>query len=128
MKHLFTFFILLFSTFSFAQDIGLIVGKVLDNEMNNEPLIFANVFVKGTDITSTSDVTGLFLLENLKDGKHTLVFSYPGYESKELIVDIISGQPTDVSVSLKTKTLALSTLTSSRTITKDKRKTTASSI
>lgn len=114
MKQLATLFILLFSALSFAQDTGQIIGKVLDNEMNNEPLIFANVSIKGTDFKATSDVTGLFLFENLKDGNHTLVFNYPGYESKEVNVKIISGQPTQVSLTLKAKTLAISTLTSSR--------------
>ncbi len=111
---------LFISTISFGQGTGLIVGKILDNEMNEEPLIFANVFIKGTDLKSTSDVTGLFLLENLKDGIHTLVFSYPGYETKELDVQIISGAPTEINLVLKVKTLSLSALTSSRETSKNK--------
>jgi hypothetical protein len=120
MKHLITLFILFISTISFGQGTGLIVGKILDNVMNEEPLIFANVFIKGTDLKSTSDVTGLFLLENLKDGIHTLVFSYPGYETKELDVQIISGAPTEINLVLKVKTLSLNALTSSREISKNK--------
>jgi len=120
MKHLITLFMLFISTISFGQGTGLIVGKILDNEMNEEPLIFANVFIKGTDLKSTSDVTGLFLLENLKDGIHTLVFSYPGYETKELDVQIISGAPTEINLVLKVKTLSLSALTSSRETSKNK--------
>ena len=112
MKHFITLFIILFSVSSFSQDIGLIVGKVLDNEMNNEPLIFANVSVKGTDLKTTSDVTGLFLLENLKDGNYTLVFTFPGYETKEMDVTVNTENPTELKLSLEAQSFSLSELAS----------------
>ena len=48
MKHLITLLLLTFSSIGFAQNAGMIVGKVLDKELINEPLIFANVSIKGT--------------------------------------------------------------------------------
>ena len=37
-----------------------ITGKILDADMNNEPLPFANVILKGTEIGTTSDFDGNF--------------------------------------------------------------------
>jgi len=82
MKHLITLLLLTFSGLGFAQNTGLIVGKVTDKELNNEPLMFASISVKGTAITADSDMTGLFLLENLAEGDYTLVCNFVGYESK----------------------------------------------
>ncbi|ALJ05307.1 hypothetical protein APS56_09300 [Pseudalgibacter alginicilyticus] len=107
MKHLVILFLILFSTFSFSQNSGLIVGNVLDGEMNGNPLMDANISIKGTSTNTTSDLSGLFLLENLKDGDYTLVCSFVGYESKEAKVKITSGEPTEINITLKASTLSL---------------------
>ncbi len=79
-----TLFILLVSTvFAFAQNKGTLSGKVLDFEMNNEPLPFANVYIKGTEIGSTTDFEGLYTF-NVLPGTYTLVFSFIGYETVEV--------------------------------------------
>lgn len=114
MKYLILFTVALFTNLGFSQGTGMIIGKVLDKELKNEPLVFANISLKDSDLTSTSDVTGLFLLENLSDGKHTVICSYPGYKNKEIEVMIVSGQPTEVQVSLSARTLSLNTASISR--------------
>ncbi|WP_445957829.1 carboxypeptidase-like regulatory domain-containing protein [Yeosuana sp.] len=119
MKHVFTFLFLMFSSLTFAQNMGLIVGKVVDKEMNQEPLIYANISIKGTPIESDSDITGLYILENLKDGNYTLVCSFIGYETKEQNIQIVSGQPTQVNFSLEPTTISLHDLASLNTIAKD---------
>ncbi|WP_299556609.1 carboxypeptidase-like regulatory domain-containing protein [Seonamhaeicola sp.] len=106
MKHFLALFFLLFVSVSFAQNTGLIVGKVLDKELGNTPLAFANVSVKGTSINATSDVSGMFLFENLKDGSYTLVCNFPGYETKEINVKVDSVNPTEIKLSLNAFTLA----------------------
>ncbi len=105
MKYLATLFFIVFTSFAFAQDTGLIVGKVLDKELNNTPLAFANVSIKGSNLSVTSDFSGMFLLENLKDGKYTLVCNFPGYETKEIDVTITSNEPAEVELSLGSFTL-----------------------
>lgn len=62
-----------------------ISGTIIDGDFN-EPLAFANILVKGSDQGVVSDFDGNFLLE-LNPGKYTLIASYVGYQSKE-IVDI----------------------------------------
>jgi hypothetical protein len=110
MRHLIFLFILLFSSFCFAQNTGFIVGKVLDNEFNDAPLSFANISVKGTNIVSNSDLNGLFLIEYLEAGNYTLVCHFAGYETKEIEIKIISGTSTEVKIDLVAKTMSLAQL------------------
>ena len=113
MKHFLILFALVFTSFSFAQSSGLIIGTVLDKELDNAPLAFANISIKGTSVSSTADISGMFLLENLKDGDYTLVCNFPGYESKEVKVKITSGLPAEVKLSLGAFTLPITAETAS---------------
>lgn len=112
MKYFITLLLIGFTSLGFAQNSGLIVGKVLDKELNNEPLMFASISIKGSSIKSTSDVTGLFYIENLQDGPYTLVCSFPGYETKEIKVQVNGAQTSDVKLALAAKTISLNELAS----------------
>ena len=61
-----------------------ITGTVYDAEFN-EPLIGANVFVKGAQIGTVTDFDGNFDLE-VPDSAQILVFSYTGYQSQEIAI------------------------------------------
>ncbi|TWO31388.1 carboxypeptidase-like regulatory domain-containing protein [Seonamhaeicola sediminis] len=100
MKQLIVLFFILFSASLFAQNTGLVVGKILDKEMDNTPLAFANVSVKGSSLKATSDFSGMFLLENLQDGEYTLVCNFPGYEPKEINIVVDSAEPTEIKLAL----------------------------
>ncbi|WP_411028985.1 TonB-dependent receptor domain-containing protein [Spongiimicrobium sp. 3-5] len=84
MKQLFTFLILLVTFLSNAQDTGSIVGKLTDKELNNDPLAFANVVIKGTTKGTTSDFDGLYEIDNVEPGTYILVISFLGYETLEI--------------------------------------------
>jgi len=58
-------------------------GTVYDID-NNEPLIGVNILVKGEDVGTATDFDGKFSLEVEEDA--TLVFSYIGYNEKEVKV------------------------------------------
>lgn len=105
-KYILVLFLLLFSAISFAQSTGLIVGNILDEELENTPLAFANVSLKGTDFKTTTDLTGLFFLENIADGEYTLVCSFVGYQSKEIKIKVSAEKPTEVLLYLGAQTLA----------------------
>lgn len=60
-----------------------VTGQVLDEE--NVPLIGAQIIVKGTDITTISDMDGKFQI-NMPDSEDVIIVSYIGYESKEVKV------------------------------------------
>ncbi|GAA3575914.1 carboxypeptidase-like regulatory domain-containing protein [Snuella lapsa] len=110
MKRLALLSFLLFTAFCFGQNTGMIVGKIMDQELNNAPLVLANVSVKGTDIKLNTDITGLFLIENLKDGDYTLVCSFLGYETKEVKVSVQSEKPAEVKLSLGASSISLDDL------------------
>ncbi len=107
MKHLIALIAFFFSTMCFAQHSGVITGKLLDKAFDNNPLVFADVAIKGTTLKSTTDQTGLFFIENIADGDYTLVCSFVGYETKEIKIKVASGTSEFVKTSLNASTIAL---------------------
>lgn len=95
LKYIFYFFIL-FSSISFAQGTGLIVGNILDKASKNAPLAFANISVQGYDITATTNLSGHFLIEHLEEGHYTLTCSFAGYETKEIDVQVSYTAPVEL--------------------------------
>jgi TonB-dependent receptor len=93
-KITFTLFLLLLTpVFAFAQNKGTVTGKVLDLEMNDEPMPFANVYIKGTEIGSTTDFDGFYTINTLP-GTYSLVFSFIGYETIEINNVVITEEET----------------------------------
>jgi len=88
----------LFGTSVFGQATGSIVGKLIDREMNDEPLPFANVLIKGTAKGTTSDFDGLYELSGLEPGTYTIVYSFLGYETVERTVTVEAGKESEVNV------------------------------
>ncbi|NAY92038.1 TonB-dependent receptor [Muricauda sp. JGD-17] len=74
----------LFTVVAFSQENGSIVGQLTDKELNDEPLAFANVLIKGTTNGTTSDFDGLFEIDGVEPGTYTLVISFLGYETLEV--------------------------------------------
>ena len=66
-----------------------ITGTVIDGDFN-EPLPFANILVKETGDGVTTDFDGKYTLE-LDPGNYSLVFSFVGYETKEITSIIVNG-------------------------------------
>lgn len=85
---------------SMAQEqTGSIVGKLTDKELNDEPLAFANVLIKGTTTGTTSDFDGLYEIAGLEPGTYVVEFSYLGYETVEIPnVVVEAGKVTTVNV------------------------------
>jgi len=78
----FLFFIVLFTTptLLFSQEV---TGVVTDN--SGTPLPGVNVFEKGTENGTSTDFDGRYLIE--VNAEATLVFSFVGFEEKEVAVD-----------------------------------------
>lgn len=85
MKHFYCFFMLCFFVFSnvVAQTNTVTVGGVV-TDTSSDPLIGVSIGVKGGSNGTTTDVDGNFTLK-VTPGS-TLVFSYVGYHTKELVV------------------------------------------
>ncbi len=74
----FILFFLLITSTVFGQTV--IQGKVTDAE-TGDPIPFANVLIKGSNLGSPTDFDGFFRIEGEAEGDSVLV-SYIGYESK----------------------------------------------
>ena len=82
MKKILFITFLALSQFVIAQDKGTLKGLLTDKETNNEPLPFANVQIKGTNIGTTTDFDGNYVL-NVPAGNHIVSFSFLGYKTVE---------------------------------------------
>ena len=57
---------------------GSISGKIVDQ--NDNPLFGANVLIKNYELGATSNNEGMFFINNILPGKHTLIVSYIGFK------------------------------------------------
>ncbi len=83
MRNFLTILLLGASTIIMAQSKGTIQGKVLDKEASNESLPFANVFIKGSQTGTTTDMDGIYTFK-ASPGTYTIVFSFVGYQTIEV--------------------------------------------
>jgi len=101
MKKIIIAFVLVSQLVS-AQSIGTVKGMLTDGEVNNEPLPFANVFIKGTTTGGTSDFDGNYTL-SVPAGSHVLVFSFIGYQTVEKNIVIKEGGTLTINQQLSAK-------------------------
>lgn len=73
----------------FAQT-GIIRGFVYEKE-NGEPMMFTNVYLKGTAIGSSTDVNGFFNISKIPAGNYTLMVTTVGYDSIKIAVTVKAG-------------------------------------
>ena len=83
----FLFIAFFICTISIAQNKGTISGVLTDKEMNNEALPFANILIKGTNISANTDIEGKYSL-SVNPGNYTIIFSFVGYETVEKPVTV----------------------------------------
>lgn len=79
MKRLFLIIITIFPLFSFAQENGVLKGKVFDKK-NNEPVPFANIVVWNTNKGTNSDVDGNFEIKEIAPGYIEIRVSSVGFK------------------------------------------------
>lgn len=110
MKNFFIAIALVFSTFVVAQNSGNIKGKVSDNEMNGEPLLFANISLKNTTFKTESNFHGNFEINDVAPGKYTMKIAYLGYRTIEFPVIVEADKITFLEKGLNAITLNNPTL------------------
>lgn len=117
IKNLLTLvFILCLGGFTLAQ--SGISGTLYDGEAN-DVLPFANVLVKGTTKGTTTDFDGKFEFE-MEPGTYTVVFSYLGYETKEITgIEVKANEYAIVDVTLNVLANALDEVVVTTTVTKN---------
>ena len=74
-----------------AQEKGIVKGRITDGT-TKETLPFALVFIKGTTVSATSDLQGIYTLRVPADTAITLTVQYLGHRDTSVIVKAISGE------------------------------------
>ena len=93
---LFLLLVLVNVAFVTAQDSGAIVGTITDNEMQEEPLLFANVALENTLWSAQTNFQGNFEFTEVPEGNYTLIVTYLGYETMEIPVVVKAGEVTSI--------------------------------
>lgn len=81
MKIYLTYILFFVSSVLIAQN-AQIKGKIIDAD-NNQAVPFANIVVMGTQIGSTSDLDGNFIITGLSNGYIKLEVSFLGYKTQQ---------------------------------------------
>ena len=96
-----TVMIALFTTLAFSQNLKQTVrGTIVDTD-SKLPLIGATILIPGTDplVGTSTDINGVFRLENIPLGRIAVKISYLGYETKT-ISDIVVNSGKEVVLDL----------------------------
>src|SRR6056300_1130995 len=88
MKKKYCALLLFVSTIAFAQNTGVLKGRIVDAQ-NQLPLEGATVVVVGTAIGVVTDQQGYFTLENIPTKTYSIEASYLGYETQTLFNVIV---------------------------------------
>lgn len=110
---------LFITTLSFAQSKGTISGVITDKDSNNETLPFANVFVKGTKINTTTDIDGKYTI-SIAPGNYVIQYTFVGYETKEVPVKITEGAKLVINQSLSSGAVTLQDVVIKNTVNRQK--------
>ncbi|MCB9354464.1 MAG: TonB-dependent receptor [Lewinellaceae bacterium] len=95
MKKVFTALLLCAVTvFAYAQT-GAVSGMLTDGD-TGEPIFGATIAIKGLAKGAITDFDGSFTITDVLAGPQTVIFSYTGYESQEIPVEVVSGETTSI--------------------------------
>ena len=108
------FFLSFFSIGVMAQD-NSVKGFVYE-ESTGEPVMFSNVYLKGTTYGGSTNENGYFNISRIPDGNYTLLITCVGYDTITEQISLAKGRVINKKYNLKETSLKLETVT----ITADK--------
>ncbi|MFY8009544.1 MAG: carboxypeptidase-like regulatory domain-containing protein, partial [Flavobacterium sp.] len=111
--------LLLINLVSFAQNKGTVSGTLTDKDLNNEPLPFANVIIKGTNIGVTTNETGKYSL-SIEAGTYTIQFSFLGYETIEEKIVVKAGETLTIDKALGSGSYQLQDVVIQKVVSREK--------
>ncbi len=82
-----------------ATGAGSLRGFITDST-SGEPVVYANVFVKGTTRGATSNVRGYYFIPALPEGKHTIRISHIGFRLREFTITIVADEISELNAAL----------------------------
>lgn len=71
---------------SYAQN-GTIRGSIIEKE-TGQPVLYTNVYLKGTTIGGVTDVNGYFTISHVPKGSYTMIVSYIGFDTLKIAISI----------------------------------------
>lgn len=107
-KNLFICIIAFICSFNLSAQTGVLKGRVFNN-INNEPIPFATIYIDELKKGTTSDENGVYKIDQLIPGTYTILTSFLGFKntlSKEILIS--STKPTTLNISLIEETAQLS--------------------
>jgi len=96
---LFSIILIGFSSSLFSIDKGSLRGFVTDST-NGEQISYANVVIKGSRFGSTTNNRGYYYIPSIPVGKHTVLISFMGYQTREIEVIITKDEIIQLNVKL----------------------------
>jgi hypothetical protein len=97
--------IVFYATLSFAQN-NDVKGFVYE-ESTGEPVMFCNVFLKGTTLGCSTNENGYFNITRIPDGKYTLYITCVGFDTLTYPVSLANGQTINKKFTLKESSISL---------------------
>ena len=108
-------FFLLNGVAAMAQDDNSIKGFVYE-ESTGEPMMFTNVYLRGTTFGGATNENGYFNINRIPDGRYTLLITSVGYDTISETFNLSKGQSISRKYYMKETSQKLETVT----ITADK--------
>lgn len=78
---------------------GNIKGQVVDAS-TGEPLPGANIFLKGTALGSSTDIEGIYRVQNVSSGQYEMIVSYIGYQKQTISVEVLPNKTVMLDIKL----------------------------
>ncbi len=105
-KQLLTLLTLIWALAGVAQNNAL-KGFIYDKS-NGEPILFANIYLKGTKYGASTDVNGFYYIDKIPDGNYTIEVRFLGYKTHQQSVSLSNGAAvkTDIYLQKSTERLA----------------------
>ena len=96
-------------TMAFSQD-GIVRGFVYDAD-NGEPIIFTNVYLKGTTYGAATDVNGYYSITKIPAGEYILTVTSLGYDTLETSLSIEKGSLITKNLTIRQESVDLAGVT-----------------
>ncbi len=89
----------------FAGSTGKISGTIVDAE-NGEAMVGANIYLENTALGASSNLDGHYIIQNIPQGKYTLIISVVGYAETHIKdVQVLADKTTKIDAAIKTEIL-----------------------
>lgn len=110
MKHLLTIILSFYTTLTLFAQTASLSGKVYD-QLNNEPIPFANVVLQNTKFATTTDNDGNYNFTNLPPALYNITVSFIGYKNNTIYeVQLTNARPTIIDIPLENTVEELKTV------------------